>query len=134
MQRNVIILRGVSGSGKSTFAKLFSNSCICTADDFFYDKDGNYKFDATKLDRAHASCRDKFDDAVKDPTVDNIVIANTNTKPYDYSYYANQGKKHGMNVFFVILENRHGNINVHNVPEVSLQKQHDAIMRDIKLM
>ena len=40
-QRNLIILRGVSGSGKTTFCNLIKGTkVVCCADDFFIDADG----------------------------------------------------------------------------------------------
>ena len=60
----MFIMRGISGSGKSTKAREImakENSCgnaaiICSADDFFMAS-GKYKFDASKLGQAHAWCR-----------------------------------------------------------------------------
>jgi adenylate kinase family enzyme len=44
------LVRGLPGSGKSTFANTITNEfSVCEADKFFYDKEGNYNFDATKL-------------------------------------------------------------------------------------
>lgn len=134
MTRNLIILRGVSGSGKSTFANLIAYPCcICTADDYFTDKDGNYNFDATKLWDAHKACQAKFDDALKDPIITNIVIANTNTKASDYKYYVEKAEKAGLTISYVVLENRHGNKDIHGVPEETLERQENAIRQNLKL-
>lgn len=133
-ERNLIIIKGVSGSGKSSFAKLIAYPCcICTADDFFYDNNGNYNFDPTKLGYAHKACQNKFDDAVKDPVITNIVIANTNTKPSEYKYYVDQAESHGLQVTYVILEKRHINENVHGVPENVLDRQDNTIRSNLKL-
>jgi len=132
--RNLIILKGVSGSGKTTFANLIAYPCcICCADDFFVDAHGNYNFDIAKLGLAHKVCQLKFDEAVKDPIITNIVIANTNTKPADYKYYVEKAEKHGLTVSYVVLENRHGNKDIHNVPEETLVKQEQAIRDNLKL-
>jgi predicted kinase len=134
MKRNLIILKGVSGSGKSTLAHLIAYPCcICTADDFYTDKQGNYNFDPTKLGQAHKACQAKFDEAIKDEVITNIVIANTNTKPSDYKYYVDKAEKAGLKVTYIVLENRHGNKDVHNVPEEALQRQEQAIRDNLKL-
>lgn len=134
MKRNLIILKGVSGSGKSTFSHLIAYPCcICTADDFFTDKEGNYNFDVAKMGQAHKACQAKFDDALKDDIITNIVIANTNTKPSDYKYYVDKAEKAGFNISYVILENRHGNKDIHNVPEETLQRQEQSIRDNLKL-
>ena len=49
--KKLILVRGCSGSGKTTFAGLLSEYVI-SADDYF-TKNGEYKFDATKLHFAH---------------------------------------------------------------------------------
>jgi predicted kinase len=134
MTRNLIILKGVSGSGKSTFANLIAYPCcICCADDFFVDKQGNYNFDVTKLGYAHKACQNKFDDAIKDPIITNIVIANTNTKASEYKYYVEQAEKAGLTITYVVLENHHGNQNIHGVPTEVLERQENAIRQNLKL-
>jgi predicted kinase len=133
--RYVIIIRGTSGSGKSTFANLFADpKVICTADDFFYDNDGKYNFDPTKLGAAHGQCQNKFECALQDPSIKLIIVANTNVKPSDYQYYLEKANEYGVRIISVILEKRHEGQNVHGVPDFVLQRQHDALSKDIKLI
>jgi predicted kinase len=133
-QRNLIILKGVSGSGKSTFANLIAYPCcVCTADDYFTDKDGNYNFEVNKMGLAHKACQSKFDDALKDDIITNIVIANTNTKPADYKYYVDKAEKAGLRITYVVLENRNGTKDVHNVPEETLQRQEKTLRDNLQL-
>lgn len=132
--KTVIVVRGISGSGKTTFANIVAEpKVVCTADDYF-EKNGKYDFDPTKLGEAHKQCQNKFDAALQDPRVKNIVVANTNVKPSDYNYYADKAKKAGAQVMFVVLEKRHDNPNVHSVPDLVLQRQHDSLKNDLKLM
>ena len=133
-KRNVIILKGVSGSGKSTFATLFPNAVICCADDYFTDENGNYNFDQTKIGHAHAACRDKFDEALEDESIENIVVANTNTRPSDYTYYENMANKMNVRVFHIVMENRHGNVDVHQVPTDVIKRQYETLRANIKLI
>ena len=133
--RQCIILKGTSGSGKSSFAELIAQpSVICTADDWFVNDKGNYNFDATKLGLAHGACREKFDIALSDESVQNIVIANTNVKPQDYQYYVDRAEKAGLRVFHVVLEKRHDGKNTHNVPDETLQRQHKTLCDNLKLI
>ena len=53
--QEVIILSGISGSGKSTFAKEHARSVIVSADHYFI-RNGIYKFDPSKLGEAHGTC------------------------------------------------------------------------------
>jgi predicted kinase len=129
MNKNLILVRGVSGSGKTTFANLISN-IVLSADDYFTDRQGNYNFDATYLPSAHESCRSRTEDHMK-AGFSKICVANTFTQEWEMKEYFELAKKYGYRVFTVIVENRHGGTNVHNVPDAVLQKQKDRF--NIKL-
>lgn len=133
-QRNCIIIRGVSGAGKTTFCDLISEpkKVIC-ADDFFTDTNGNYNWNGSLIGRAHENCHHLFDWALKDDKIENIIIANTNTKPSDWKYYEDKAREAGLRVTFIVLENRCGSKNVHNVPEETLQRQEKTIRENLKL-
>ena len=47
MEKILYIVRGIPGSGKSTFAKTLGGIHI-EADQYFVDGDGNYNFDGSK--------------------------------------------------------------------------------------
>lgn len=84
------ILRGHSGSGKSTWARSLAardpNVVICSADDFFVGEDGQYVFDGDKIGEAHSACRNKAFDAVEARLP--VVIDNTNYHPNQFAYYS----------------------------------------------
>lgn len=120
MNRDLILIRGVSGSGKSTFAE-FLYAPIFSADDYFM-RNGKYEFDANKLGAAHLDCQTKTANALKKGTP-RVVVANTFTTVRELKPYIELGKKYGYRVFTIVVENRHGGINVHNVPAATLAKQ-----------
>lgn len=127
----IIITRGVSGSGKSFFAEtLLSLSpekvVICCADDFFV-VDGEYRFDTSKLGQAHSFCKERFNEAVSNPKIELIIVANTNTKPSDWQYYSDCAKVENIPVIFAVIENRHGGKDSHNVPIFTLDRQANNI-------
>lgn len=105
---------------------------VCTADDYF-EKDGEYKFDVTQLGDAHNGCQRKFDDALNNQNVKNIVVANTNIKPKDFEYYEKKAQEAGVRVVYVVLEKRHENVNIHNVPQNVLDRQHSELQQNLKL-
>lgn len=84
--KKVIIMRGISGSGKSTWVKKnVPEAVVCSADHHFIN-DGVYKFDWRELKQAHAACFKKFHEAVT-CGLGVIVIDNTNTELHEISRY-----------------------------------------------
>jgi uridine kinase len=113
MEKALIILRGLPGSGKSSLASLIADDeNICCADDFFTN-DGVYKFDKTKLSEAHSWCQTKARLRMVNGNTP-VVIANTCTTEKEMAVYIELAK-------YVIVENRHNGTNVHNVPENILE-------------
>jgi adenylate kinase family enzyme len=88
----VVILRGLPGSGKSTIAHNLAeeSGCsivhICSADDYFVDKFGNYRFNHRELSRAHNACMTKFLKLLiaRAPF---IAIDNTHIEQWEYENY-----------------------------------------------
>jgi predicted kinase len=128
MNKVLYLLRGLPGSGKSTLALnlVGSDFLVCEADKYFM-VDGEYKFDASKLKDAHESCRNMVETYMKDSLVNDqfyreIVVSNTFTQEWEMQPYFDLAKQYGYMVFSIIVENRHGGINEHNVPEETLDK------------
>ena len=93
--KTLYIVRGVPGSGKSTFAKSIGGIHIET--DQFFMENGKYNFDITKIKLAHKYCQNQ-------------------TEPY-----FKLAEKYGYRTFSLIVENRHGGVNEHDVPEDKLE-------------
>lgn len=120
MEKTIYIVRGCPNAGKSTFAKTLGGIHI-EADQYFVDGDGNYNFDGSKIKNAHAWCLDK----VKTNMVvgrDKIVVSNTFTQEWEFQPYLELAKEYGYKTFTIIVENRHGNTNEHNVPEDKIEQ------------
>lgn len=113
------IMRGCSGSGKSTIAKELGGT-ICSADDYFI-KDGTYNFDPKKLGSAHNYCRVKAVFALKSKTPV-VVIDNTNCTLKECFTYYDAGTHYGYEVFICQVSNPVP-ANVHGVPPETVQKQ-----------
>jgi hypothetical protein len=51
-----------------------------------------------------------------------VVVSNTFTQEWEMEPYFELAKKYGYKVFTVIVENRHGGTNEHNVPEDKIEQ------------
>jgi len=133
--KNLYLLRGIPGAGKSTLAKQLGDSHFET--DTFFMVDGEYKFDPTKLRKAHEWCQSQIELAMINNHVtaglDNsdIVVSNTFTQAWEMDAYYELAKQYGYMVFTVIVENRHGGINQHRVPADKIQAMKDRF--EVKL-
>lgn len=131
--KSLILVRGVSGSGKSTFVQnIAHDQYFFEADMFFVDDNGNYKFEHSKLKDAHAWCRFQVEETMKD--ADDIIVSNTFTTEREMKPYLNLAEKYGYTVFTVVVENRHGNKDVHNVPIETKKKQETSLRQNLKLI
>lgn len=116
--KQLILLRGLPGSGKSTLAKLICNQHVEA--DMYFMQDGEYKFDATKLKQAHEWCHNKTEEWLK--TGYNVAVSNTFTMEWEMMPYIALAKEYGYMVHTIIVENRHGNENIHDCPKPTIDK------------
>ena len=125
-----MICRGISGAGKSTFAKTLGGQHY-EADMFFIDPvTGEYKFDGSKIKLAHEWCQNRVEgDMILN--MNKIVVSNTFTQSWEMEPYFELAEKYGYKVFSIIIENRHGGTNVHNVPEEKLEQMRNRF--EVKL-
>lgn len=124
---DLILLRGVPGSGKTTLgnAILFTNQSniqdVLSADNFFINEKGEYIFDFTKLKEAHNDCQVKCAERMRNQ-FSKIVVANTFTQEWEMEPYFVMAERYNYRIHTVIVENRHGNKNIHNVPEEKIEQ------------
>jgi predicted kinase len=97
---------------------------------FFIDEEGNYKFDVTKIKDAHQWCQSivKTDMILEYPK---IIVSNTSTQEWEMEPYFTLAKEYGYTVFTIVVENRHGGVNQHGVPEDKLEQMRNRF--NIKL-
>ena len=121
MEKNLILLRGLPGSGKTTLAEKFGSKAICTADDYHVDRNGNYNWKPENIGKAHEWCQRKCRHFMKEG-IPIILVANTNTTERELKPYYDLARQFGYKTFSTIVENRHGGQNIHKVPEKTLEK------------
>lgn len=134
MEKRVLyIVRGLPGSGKSTFAKSLGGTHFEA--DMFFMVDGEYKFDGSKIKEAHKWCQDNVhtamllnNTALLNPV---IVVSNTFTQEWEMEPYYKMAEYFDYTVFSIIVENRHGGFNQHGVPTDKLEQMKNRF--EIKL-
>lgn len=92
----LVIIRGMPGSGKTSFAtelaycvsKLQARFEICSADDFFYDNRGIYRYDRLRLHDVHMQCQERCSEAIR-RGVDCVIIDNSNLGAREYDPFVN---------------------------------------------
>ena len=122
MTKKLFIVRGLPGSGKSTFAKTLAELTGAShfeADMYFIDSEGNYNFDAGKLYQAHKWCQDNVENTMTFGKP--VIVSNTSTTEKEVKTYTDLAEKHGYTVVSLIVENRHGGSNIHGVPADRLE-------------
>ena len=119
--KNLILLRGLPGAGKSTFAKILDKPNI-EADQYFINREtGEYQFDASKLKEAHEWCREHVA-LWMDMEKCDIVVSNTFTTEWEMEPYFKLAEKYGYTVHTLVVENRHNGVNEHGVPDEKLKQ------------
>lgn len=123
----LFLVRGLPGSGKTSLAThIWNEYVVCEADKFFYDKEGNYNFDPSKIKDAHAWCKNKVEIMMADHQLNEqyypeIAVSNTFTQEWEMEDYFKLAEKYNYKVVSLIVENRHGSKNVHGVPDDKLE-------------
>lgn len=137
MDKQLVIVRGLPGGGKSTLAaalvekaeKQNQTVVVCNCDEYFMVK-GEYKFNGSKLGLYHGKCLEKAQKAI-DEGVDVVIIDNTNVCLADFKAYV----QYALNSDYIVtlMEpdtawNKDRNVEelmkmgTHNVPKSSYDK------------
>jgi predicted kinase len=123
MEKHLFLLRGLPGAGKSTLAKQLigdKDYCHKEADMYFMNAKGEYKFNPSLLKEAHEWCRTEVEFLMKYDHA--VAVSNTFTQEWEMKAYYELAEKYGYTVFSIIVENRHGGVNEHGVPQEALDR------------
>ena len=136
--KQVFILRGLPGSGKSYYAQTLADELvtgdqsqylICSTDDYFYDEQGEYKFDKFKLSQFHNLNLARFINALSQ-SVPLVIVDNTNIKKWEFIAYSQAAIALGYQVKEVIvgevkdksMQHLYAKRNSHKVPLKMISK------------
>ena len=105
----IVLIRGVPGSGKTTKAKRDFPDHMHFEADMFFMKDGEYCYDSKLIKEAHQWCQKQVREGIKQG--ENIVVSNTFIKVWEMNPYF------GMNVPVRVVEATGDYDNIHDVPK-----------------
>jgi predicted kinase len=120
-------LRGLPGSGKTSFAKSLDLNFF-EADQYF-EKFNNNKYDFKLLKKAHQYCYQSVKQELKNGR--SVLVSNTMTSKKEVKEYEDLAKELNVKFVSIILENRHNGVSIHNVPKLSIENMNKRF--DIKL-
>lgn len=128
--KTLIIIRGPSGTGKSTIARHLGGVQGINwfeSDMWFTDDQGRYKFDASKLGIAHRWCHNSIEQALQEGH-ETVIVSNTFCPVRDMNGYLVLAAQYGYAVR-IIRSPRPWDVlnmnarNKHSVPRMALDRQ-----------
>ncbi len=93
----VILMRGLPGSGKSTWIKKNAPTAWVISADAFLMENGVYNWTLPRLAEAHQKCMAAFVVALKNNTPV-TVLDNTNLRARDLRYYVEMAEQYGAEI------------------------------------
>lgn len=131
-----IILRGLPGSGKSTFAREIADDrddCVVFNADSYHMVDGEYRYSTEKAGWAHSQCLKAFTiQAIAG--LGTLIVDNTNTSSLQMAPYVRVAEAFGYEIWILemecsILDSIRRNI--HGVPEKTIRKMAMGLARGL---
>lgn len=138
MGKKVVIMRGLPGSGKSTYCRTrwhdltpwkyakLSHPTVSVSADHFFEFGDEYHFDPTKLGDAHATATCQLIDALTNGT-STVVVDNTHVCHWEWKVAQQLAETFGYDVEIVSLfdggltDEELASRNSHGVPLVTIQ-------------
>jgi predicted kinase len=121
---DLVLVRGIPGSGKSTYVKNNLKGYNSYEADMFHMKNGKYAFDRKNLPAAHKWCFDKTKKDLEDGK--KVVVSNTFINKKEVDRYLDMAKELGKTYEVLRTSKEYGSI--HNVPKEVIDKMKKSIV------
>jgi tRNA uridine 5-carbamoylmethylation protein Kti12 len=136
--KQAFILRGLPGSGKSHYAQSLADDMvkgddsqylICSTDDYFINKEGEYHFEKFKLSEYHNLNLVRFIKGLAE-NIPLVIVDNTNVKKWEFVAYTAAASAMGYQVKEVIvgeikdksMQHLYAKRNTKNIPLKTISK------------
>ena len=121
----LVILRGLPGSGKTTIARSLSEANkypVFSIDDYFTNPEtGEYHFAFSENHLAYKHCETQTEKAMQEQK-QKIFLHNTFTLDWEIEPYFELAKRYQYDVFVLTVEKYHSGDNSHGITEEQLKK------------
>jgi len=125
MTQPLFLVRGLPGSGKTTFAEVIAKKIPATHvenDQFFIDDHGEFRFDQSRMADAVRHCFTRAEHALRHG--DSVVVANVFSKQWHMDDYRKLAVECHVPTVVIHMTGDYGS--VHGVPEWRLQQMRDS--------
>jgi predicted kinase len=113
-ERNLYLVRGVPGAGKTTLVESLAGEgdLVVAADDFMVNSAGHFAFDWQKLQEVHNRCIQAVREGMESGVI-RIFVHNSFVNSWQLRPYYDLAATHGYRTFSLVVENRHGHESMH---------------------
>lgn len=128
IEKQMIIMQGVPGSGKTQIARLIAsgiNARVVSNNDFMVDENGEYEFDASRLEEVADRCYEAAEKFVEEGW--SVVVDNTNVNFQEAGSFIELGMNNGYRIQIVRTDRSFQECvseNIHNVPDHTIMRRH----------
>ena len=110
--KELILIRGLPGTGKSKFAQDFYPQYMNLDIEDFFSRDGQYRFDASKIKDAHMWCLSLTKFYLNQG--ESVTVATHFCKEWEIMGYISAGIKYNAKIKIIVCDTVYGN--PHKVP------------------